>query len=182
MKDIIAKPTIKKKKKENSKTLLTETGSKKSISVISWKAPEYADIPKTKDWFWAVGILTICFFVAALIMRNLLFGIFVLLAGFTIILYAHRKPRIISFEINARGIKIQNRLYPYENLKSFWLHYDPPHKKELSIESEKLFMPYIIIPLGDIDPNVVRDFLLKFLKEKEHKESLVDSIAQYLRF
>jgi hypothetical protein len=96
--------------------------------------------------------------------------------------FGSRKPRIISFEISGRGIKIAKRLYPYDNLKSFWIHYDPPRKSELSLESKKAIMPYITIPLGDIDPNIIRDRLIKLLPEKKHEESIIDNISHYLGF
>jgi uncharacterized membrane protein len=149
---------------------------------ISWRAPEYSHNQKSSDWFWIVGIFTLALLVVSITFSNMLFAIFILLAGFTIILYGARKPRLVQFSITGRGILIGKNLYPYNTLKSFWIHYDPPFKKELVIQSEKILMPYIKIPLGDIDPNAVREILLKFLKEKEQEESLIDAVSDYLRF
>jgi hypothetical protein len=150
--------------------------------LISWKAPEYIYIPKSADWFWAVGILTLAFLAVAIIMANLLFGIFLIIAGFTIALYGARKPRIVSFSVNARGIQVGRRLYPYEDLESFWIYYEPDHPKELNLESKKLFMPSLGLPLGNADPNELRQFLIKFLPEKRHEPSLTEAIARYLGF
>ena len=97
-------------------------------------------------------------------------------------MYGAKKPQIVNFSIKANGIQINKTLYTYDSIKSFWVYYDPPYKKELSIQSEKIFMPYIKIPLGDMDPNKVREALLKFKKEKEHQESLMDVVSEYLRF
>ena len=149
---------------------------------FKWSAQEYEYFPKSADWFWIVSILAAAVFAASIILGNFLFGILALVSGVAIILYGVRKPRNITFLITVRGVQIGSKFYPYENLESFWLHYDPPHKKELSLKSKKIFMPYIQIPLGDTDPNVVRDFLLKFTKEKEHQESFTDSIIRSLRF
>lgn len=149
---------------------------------IKWSALEYGYIPKSPDWFWVIGIITTALFVAVAILGNILFAVFIAIAGFTIAMYGARKPQTANFAIQARGIEINKTLYAYGNLKSFWIHYDPPRKKELSVQSEKMFMPYIKIPLGDIDPNIVREVLLKFLKEREHQESLIDILGEYLRF
>jgi len=149
---------------------------------ISWEAPEYVYIKKSPDWYWAVGILTIGLFVVALVFNNFLFGIFMLLGGFTIALYGARPPRMVQFMISAEGIRIENRVYPYESLKSFWIFYHPPHIKELSVESEKMLMPQIKIPLGDINPAQVRAYLQQFIPERQQEESLIDTVTRFLGF
>jgi hypothetical protein len=105
-----------------------------------------------------------------------------LLAGFAVALYASRKPRKIWFSLNPRGVQIADRIYPYENLDSFWIHYDPPFKKNLTLTPKKLFMPRISLPFEDTDPNAIREYLLKFLKEKQHEESATETLMRLLRF
>ena len=152
------------------------------LALLSWEALEYEYHEKTTDWYWAVGIVTFGFFVLALILKNFLFAILVAIAGFTFALYGARRPKIVSFAITSRGLKIGEKLYPYDNLKSFWLNYDPPNIKELYVISKKFFAPQISIPLGASDPNKIREYLLKFLEEKEIQESLSDVIARFFRF
>ncbi len=76
----------------------------------------------------------------------------------------------------------EKTLYPYDNLKYFWINYDPPHIRELYLVSKKTFQPQITIPLGFTDPNIVREHLVKFLEEKEIEEPLFDTIARFFRF
>ena len=151
-------------------------------TIISWEAEEYGYTPKTKDWYWAVFILTIALVVVAYFLSNFLFGVFVLIAGFTVALYGAKRPRRVTFSLLPQGIQIDQRIYSYRSLKSFWVHYDPPHKKEISIVSKKMLVPRIDLPLGDIDPNAVREILIKFLRETEHHESLPNNIAKHLGF
>lgn len=156
---------------------------KKYFDPISWEAPEYTYYPKQKEWHWLVGIIaTGLVILAVVVMKSFLFGVFIAVAAFTIMLVGTRKPRIVLFEISSRGVAASKKLYPYNNLKSFWIRYDPPRKKELSLESKKTFMPYIIMPLGDTNPNIIREQLIRFLPEKEHEESLIESISHYLGF
>lgn len=149
---------------------------------ISWQALEYAYIKKTPDWYWAVGILTIGLFIVALIFSNFLFSIFVLLSGFTIALYGARAPQVVSFCLSIEGVRIRDRVYPYDVLKSFWIFYHPPQVKELSIESQKLIMPQIKIPLGEANPAQVRAYLQQFLPERQQEESFIDVSTRYLGF
>ncbi|MEK7173744.1 MAG: hypothetical protein AAB710_01525 [Patescibacteria group bacterium] len=167
----------------NAGTTLPESAATASLpDEISWQAPEYRHVKKSSDWYWSVGILTAGLFAVSLIFNNILFGIFVLLGGFTIALYGARPPQTISFKLASSGIHIANRVYSYQSLKSFWIFYNPPDIKEISIESQKMIMPRIIIPLGDTNPAQVRAYLTQFLAERTQEESLIDSIVRYVGF
>jgi hypothetical protein len=154
---------------------------KKPLAKIEWKAPEYEFHQKSTDWFWALGIITIALCVSAFFLHSFLFGLLALLAGFSLALYGARRPNIVSFSVGPRGVGIGNKIYDYENLKSFWLNYNPPYKKDLIIESKKTFMPHITVMLGDADPEKIRKYLLQFLKEEKIEESLMMLIARLLK-
>ncbi len=155
---------------------------KSSRPLLKWEAFEYEYIPKSNNWFWSVGIIALSATVASALLSNMLFAILVIIATLTIILYGIRKPKKIMFSFTARGIQVENRLYPYENLHSFWIHYEPPVKKNLTIEPKKLLMQTLLIPLGDTDPNIIREHLLKFLKEERNEESIIQTISRILGF
>ena len=112
----------------------------------------------------------------------MLFGIFIIISSFTILLYAIRKPRDIKVTLSGRGIEVDNNLYTYDSIDSFWIFYEPPEIKELSLKSKKTFSIYQKIPIGDADPNKIRNFLLKLLKEEHQEESLTDTIMRFLKF
>ncbi len=155
---------------------------KTSLPFIKWEAEEYEYIPKSNNWFWSVGIITVGLVFASILLDNFLFAILVLISGLAVILYGARRPRKILFSLAPRGLQIENRLFPYENLKSFWLHYEPPYKKILIVESKKVFAPSISVPLGDVNPNTIRDHLLKFLKEQRHEETFTQTIMRLIGF
>jgi hypothetical protein len=101
---------------------------------------------------------------------------------FTIYIYALKQPRIINFKISGKGITIEDKLYTYQELKSFWIFYEAPEIKELSIRSKKLLMPLIKIPLDEQDPTLIRRTLIKFIPEIKQEQSLVDIISRNLKF
>jgi len=154
----------------------------KNLEKFEWSALEYEYHEKTSDWFWALGIITLALFLSAIFLKSFLFGFLILLAGFSLALFGARKPNNINFKIDVQGIHIGETIYPYENLKSFWVDYQPPYKKELIIESQKTFMPHINIMLGEADPVKIREYLLKFLKEEKIEEPLTLTIARFLKF
>jgi len=155
---------------------------KKKLEKIEWVAPEYEFHKKSPDWFWTLGIITLALFLSTILLHSFLFGFLILLAGFSLALYGARRPNIVSFKISTRGIHIGSRIYSYENLKCFWVDYEPPYKKELIVESKKTFMPHINIILGDADPIKIRNYLLQFLREEKIEESLTSAIARVLGF
>jgi len=108
--------------------------------------------------------------------------IFFILAGFLILIYAIKEPQIIDFSVGSSGVKIDKKLYKYSEIDSFWIFYDPPEIKELSLKFKKMFFPVLSIPLADTDPNKVRKILIKFIPEEEQKESVAENIARHLNF
>jgi len=127
--------------------------------------------------------------IAIILLKNLLFSIIIVFAVFTIYIYAKKEPREIKFIVSGKGVQIDNTIYKFDELKSFWIFYNPaspaggpPDVKEISLRSKKTFMPYLKIPLGDQNPVEVRKFLLRFLPERKHQESIIDEWARRVRF
>ena len=151
-------------------------------SKIRWNAPEHEFHEKNPEWYWALGIITAALVLAAVVLRNFLFAVFAVLAGFSVGLYGARRPRLVSHEINSGGVSFGNRNFNYENIDHFWINYNPPLKKELILESKKTFSTHTVILLGDADPEQIRRYLLQYLKEKKIEESLAAVIARALKF
>lgn len=148
---------------------------------ITWKAPEFIKYEKGPDWYWAVGVISITIAVAAVVFGNVLFGILVLIASVALTLQGSQDPEIREFSVDRQGVQADEILYPYSSLKSFWVE-NNPHEQKLLLQSEKAWMPYIVMPIAEVDPEEVRDFLLQFLPEEEHQEPLTQKIMEYLGF
>ena len=97
-------------------------------ALISWNAPEHFHVEKRSDWYWSVGIITLALAVVAFIFGNIITGIFVLVGASALVIHAARVPRNIYHEVNDRGIIVDNTLYPFLTLESFWIPHDefPP--------------------------------------------------------
>ena len=105
-------------------------------------------------------------------------AIFLILASLVLILYSKKLPEISKISISQNGVAIGDKIYFYKDLRSFWIHYDPGEVKELSLELRKWHMPYLKILIEKENPVAIRSFLIKFLKEKEHENSLIDIISR----
>lgn len=148
---------------------------------LEWKTEEFEYIEKSTDWFWAVGIITAAFAFGAILLENILFAIVIVLGAGALTLHALKRPRKLRFRIDKRGVYAGDTLYPFPILESFWVE-DNPARPQLILESQKLFMPHIYIPLGEVDPESVRAALSTHLEEKYHEEPISHEIMRMLGF
>lgn len=82
-----------------------------------------------------------------------------------------------EYSVHPKGVTINERTYEYQDLESFCIHHNHDGLKELSLQSMKRLMPYIKIPLGDQNPEEVRNALSLYLVEDFHEHGPDD----YLR-
>jgi len=161
----------------------------KKLTKLEWTAPEFIKYEKGKRWFILVGLIALSIIIIAVLLKNFLWVVITILIILVVYIYASKEPRKIKFSISGKGIQIDQRIYRFENLKSFWIFYEsaspaggPPEIKELSLRSKKMLMPYIKIPLDKQNPAEIRKFLLKFLPERKHRESAIDELARRSKF
>lgn len=148
---------------------------------ISWQTHEYLHTQKTADWYWIVGIVAISLALIAIILNNIIFGILIVVSAFTLSLFASRKPQIVDISIDNAGITMGRNRYPYKELDSFWVETrDNNHR--ILLKSKKVFMPFIVIFLEDMDPEEIKHRLSQYLPEEEHLEPLLEKILIYLGF
>ena len=149
---------------------------------IEWDAHEYEHKERSPDWFWAVGIISVSVAIASVIFGNIIFGILVLISTFALALFINRPPSTLRVAVDEKGITRGKVRYPYQTLQSFWIDTEHPHKK-IILRSEKLFMPLIIVPLGnEVDTEQLHENLSNFLPEEFHSLPLIERILEYLGF
>jgi hypothetical protein len=149
--------------------------------LISWSAPEHLYVEKHTDWYWTVGIITLALAAVAFIFGQVITGILILVAALALTLHASRPPATRTYTVNDRGIVVDDTLYPFLTLESFWIPHDhvPPR---IIIKSRKLLMPYIVIFIDDADPEEVRRVLLTYIAETEHREPFLKHLLERFGF
>ncbi|MFZ2048873.1 MAG: hypothetical protein WAV25_01065 [Minisyncoccia bacterium] len=149
---------------------------------IEWDAHEYEHKERTQDWFWAVGIIAVSISIASIIFGNIIFGIFILVATFSLSLYINRPPEILKMRIDSLGIARNKIYYPFETIHSFCIDIEHPHKKIL-LRSKKMFMPLIVIPLGEeVSSDKVNSILKEFLPEEYQQLPFLENVLEFLGF
>lgn len=151
------------------------------VRSVYWEAPEHTHIEKTQDWFWLLGIIAVTGAVVAIVFGNTLFGLVIVLGAVTMALVGVKPPRVISFEVSGRGIRIEDTLYPYATLHSFYLDEESP-APQLILKSKKLFVSLIIVPIPAEYADHIDTLLAERLPEEHLEEPLSHQLLEYLGF
>jgi hypothetical protein len=95
---------------------------------------------------------------------------------------------MIYYELNEKGLRIINLLYPYEKIKSFWVQigmFDGrvQIKPLFFVKTERLFMPIISIPIENSMAEEIHSIMTsKNVPEEEMKEHISEKIMEFLGF
>jgi len=154
---------------------------------LEWTALEYAEKEHDQDWYWALGIIVVTSTITAIIFENYFFAVLLFLAGALLWFFSKKKPDLINYEINLKGIKIGNDLYTYDTIQSYWIsrsHIDLPDEKDLLfIKSSRFYMPILIIPIStDIMDDVHNVMDIKNIPAEEMRPHISDKIIEVLGF
>jgi len=156
--------------------------AEEKINSITWEAPEHRHNEKNSDWYWALGIITIAAATAAIMFGNTLFGIVIILGAGSMTLFSHRKPKIIPFEVSTRGIRTGGQLYPYSTLESFYIDEECPEGPQLLVQSEKLLMPIIVLPIPEEHVDDIDNMLSPRLPSEFLEEPFSERLLEFFGF
>lgn len=159
-----------------------QPGSAPFKPFFTWEAAEFENREKPRSWYLTLAAVAGALMALALWRQDYFAAALLAIAAGVVWLFAKQEPRLLRFAITSRGVQAGPRLYLFDDLISFWIFYDPPHRKELSLRSKHLLMPYVRMALGDADPVALREHLLRFLPELKHQESVVDAFSRRIGF
>lgn len=152
--------------------------------IMEWHSPEHNFDRKSADWYWILGAITLAAAFLAIFFHNIIFGIFILLAGAIVGILSYHDTPIVPITLSAAGISIGRNLYMFKSLDSFWIETDHLHGPHIFLKSRSNLRPLITVPINDeVDLDDVREVLLHFLDEEYLEESLIhkwfDKILSY---
>ncbi len=151
---------------------------------IEWEALEHHHDPKSGDWFWVLGILTICGAVASVVFENILLALVILFGGTIVGILANRPPKMVNYLINQRGVKIDNSFYPYTTLDHYYIDEHPMLGHQLLIKSQKMFMPLLILPLPEDDDDIegIETIIAERIPEEHLEEPIANRVLEFFGF
>lgn len=155
-------------------------GEHSADELLAWVAPEFEKQDKSRRWYLVVFIFLAAIALYAIFQNWPIMAITFIMIGVTGYLMINRHPRDIIFRITHDGIITGNQIYEFNNMQSFWIFYDPPYEKILSIHLKGSFVPYLHIPVSAEDPVQIREVLMKFIPEIKQEKNLTDTVERIL--
>lgn len=136
-----------------------------------WTIQEYEKHNRGVLWYIIMGGFGLFFIIYGVVTSDFLFSLIIILFAIILFLQAHQDPKQIVFQITELGIVVGSKFYPFSELESFFIIYNPPEVKTLFLETAGTLSPMIRVPLLDTNPVEVKNFLRAYLPENFERES-----------
>ena len=149
---------------------------------IIWSAYEHEHIERTREWFWALGIIALSGAATSILFGNILFALLIMVAAGVLTLIARMPHELHEFELSQKGIRISESLHTFDEIIAFWVETEGGVGPTLLVDTTKFMAPNLIIPLGDTSPEEVREFLLHYTEEVPMKEPWAHKILEFFGF
>ena len=167
-------------KEENQAPQKRDLPDKNEV-VFEWKALDFIKTKKTKNWYAGLIVISGGLMSFAIYSANWMFALVIAVGASTIVILNNTRPKQIKFALHNDGVFIQDRLYKYSDLKSFWILNLPGNQKELIVTSKKIAVPQLKMPLGNIDPEEIKKEISKYIPaEEDPQESTSDILARLI--
>jgi len=154
--------------------------AQKEATLFSWEAEEFK---KSEFDPWKIGVLAVIaviLIIYAVFTANYLFALILIMAAIIVQIFTKKEPAQINISITNQGIRVNDNYFSYEeDLRSFWILYNPPEVKTLNLDRKQALLPGLILQVENQNPMKIREELLKFLPEDtEKEESLAEKTAR----
>jgi len=151
------------------------------IQPIYWEAEEFEIPTRGIKWYiFVTGILLLALAYTIWISHWILSAV-VVMVGVVLYLSGNLKPRVIKYMIDSQGVKVGDRVFQYNELKTFW--FSNSHKiTKLNLISIFKLMPVISIKIPSDMKEKIKNILSEFLPETQNKgEDWIDRINRFLK-
>jgi len=133
---------------------------------ISWTAYDTNSKKKSADWYFVLWTIALASAVAAILLNNILFGLFLVIAAFAASIYASRKPKLIELSISKKGVRADSLFLPFSQLSYFYIA-DDNVPMYLLLQSKKALAPLYTLPISEeVNIEDLHTVLSDFLKEE----------------
>ncbi len=167
-------------------SFVTDASSQKSSAsskdTVRWEASEYVDHEKANGWygilaFGAVVVMVLVYLLSKDIFATVMIAIAVILFG----VVAARKPRTLSYLVDQKGIKIADKLYTYENFKTFSVIQDGAIHS-IQLLPLKRFMPPLVLYYPPDQEQDVVETLGRYIPYQDKAQDTFDRLMARIRF
>ncbi len=151
------------------------------IEPIQWEAEEFETHARDTKWYIIVSCILLLALAYTIWISHWVLSAVVVMVGVVLYLSGRLKPRIIKYMIDSQGVKVGDRVFKYNKLKTFWFS-DSDRITRLNLISIFRLMPVISIWIKAEMKDKIRTALSQVLPESQNKgEDWIDKINKFLK-
>jgi hypothetical protein len=157
------------------------------LEPVTWTASEFVHHDKPKSWYIKLVFGGIFLAIAVFLLSYplgkvsaLFSSVVTILAVVALAMTGSRKPRTMQYVVNDEGIRVGDKLYDYENFKTFSL-IDGPVGSLVLMPIKKIAAPLTIYFALEDAENIVRT-LGAYLPHEQRPTDMVDKLMNRIRF
>lgn len=159
-----------------------EPGIKIEAPTVSWTASEYVSHEKGASWFVMVALaLVVAAVLAYVLTKDIVAVVVIAITGVTFGVFSARSPRVLNYSIGQQGVQIGQRLYPFNEFKSFAISEEGPLPSVLLMPLKR-FLPPITVFFDPQNGDDIIATLSDYLPFEHKKPDAVDKFMSRIRF
>ena len=139
-------------------------------TLFAWVFSEFPQYERSKSWYIWAGIIIGLSLVYSILTLNFLFAIIIVITSLLVTIF-RRTSNEVEFKITEDGILVNKVFYDYDDIKNFFVIYQPPEVKTLFFEPKSVLKPRIPVSLEEQNPVKIREALLEYLDEDLDREN-----------
>lgn len=148
---------------------------------LKWNAPEFTYTNKPMGWYLLLALFFIGLIILAIIIRQWITIALFAVMWIALVVYARRKPRVLTYLITNHGIHVGEKNYDFDRFSAYTESSDYG-QKVFDLNPIKRFAPLVSLPVPiELEPKIDA-FLLQKLPKTEKSKDVIDKLSQYLKF
>lgn len=153
-----------------------------SAESLSWTASEFIEHQKPSGWYATVFVATAVVSLALyFLVRDVVTVVVVAVAAIMFAIVGARKPRALSYVISQSGLQIGDKLFTFEDFKSFSVIEEGAIDSIHLIPLKRLVPPLTLYFPPEQEDQIV-DTLSAYLPYEERKHDPIDRLMKRVRF
>ena len=149
---------------------------------LTWTASEFIAHEKSPGWFGllALGTILLAGVVYFLTRDKITTGI-IIFAAICLGAYSIRKPKVQTYAIDSRGLRIGEKLYSFQGFKSFSIAEEGAIASIVLLPLKRFMPPLTVYVAPDMEDQII-GFLAELLPLEQHRQDAVDGLLKRIRF
>jgi hypothetical protein len=155
--------------------------AKKDVeAIVNWEAQEYVARDKNAGWYVGLVVVGLSFAALAVWLHQWSFLALIVVSMVAIVVYSLRPPRMLHYSLSSKGLSEGNRLYDFEQFKSFGILRDDK-RFSIALTPRKRFSPRVTVYFPESQGEQIVDMFGARLPMEEARMDVLDKLVRFLR-